>query len=100
MVLLYRLPVSILIRVHPRKSAAGFLAFVARNLNSSTNHKMRKHFRAQTYLSFLLLFSLILSATPLVAQSPQRERRVSSSSKETPSPTASPTPSPFATPGQ
>ena len=51
-------------------------------------------------LSFLLLFSLVHSATPVVAQQPQRERRVSSSSKEAPSPSASPTPSPLATPGQ
>ncbi len=61
--------------------------------------------RTQTYLGFLLLFSLVASF-PLPAngertpQQPQRERRVSSSSKETPTPTATPTLSPLATPGQ
>lgn len=52
-------------------------------------------FDTSKLLSFLLLFSLVQSATPLVAQQPQRERRVAPA---TSSPT--PTPSPLATPGQ
>lgn len=59
---------------------------------------MRKNLRTQTFLGFLLLFSLIQSATPVIAQQPQRERRVSSSTKETPTSSPTPTPTPFATP--
>lgn len=60
-------------------------------------------------LSFLLLFSLLLSVVPITSaqQQPQRERRVAPAKSNpapspTPSPTpfASPTPNPFATPGQ
>ena len=56
---------------------------------------MVKKFRAQTYLGFLLLFSLIQSATPIGAQqTPQRERRVTSESAK-PTSTPSPSPSPI-----
>jgi D-alanyl-D-alanine carboxypeptidase/D-alanyl-D-alanine-endopeptidase (penicillin-binding protein 4) len=62
---------------------------------------MLKNSRAHRLLSFLLLFSLIQSATPVVAQQPQRERRVSpAKTSPTPAPEATPTPSPLATPGQ
>ena len=66
---------------------------------------MVKKFRAQTYLGFLLLFSLIQSATPIGAQqTPQRERRVTPSVVATPPPspvtTASPAPSPTTTPAE
>jgi D-alanyl-D-alanine carboxypeptidase/D-alanyl-D-alanine-endopeptidase (penicillin-binding protein 4) len=54
---------------------------------------MAKKFRSQVYLSFLLLFSLIHCATPIVAQQqqPQRERRVTPSVVATPTPTPLPT---------
>lgn len=52
---------------------------------------MDKKFRPQVYLSFLLLISLILAVTPIVAQQPQRERRVIPSSVATPTPTPVPT---------
>jgi D-alanyl-D-alanine carboxypeptidase/D-alanyl-D-alanine-endopeptidase (penicillin-binding protein 4) len=55
---------------------------------------MVKNSRAHRFLGFLLLFSLIQSATPVIAQQPQRERRVSPTSSPTPTPT------PFVTPGQ
>ncbi len=58
---------------------------------------MRKNFRTQTFLSLLLLVSLIQSAAPVKAQqTPQRDRRVTPS-VVAPS-TATPTPVPTATP--
>ena len=49
---------------------------------------MDKQFRPQAYLSFLLLISLILAVTPIVAQQqPQRERRVTPAGVATPTPT-------------
>ena len=54
---------------------------------------MAKKFRAQTYLSFLLFFALITSATPIGAQqAPQRERRVTPAASVNPAPTPSPVP--------
>ena len=59
---------------------------------------MVKKLRAQTFLSLLLFFSLIQSATPIGAQqTPQRERRVTSENAK-PTPTPSPVPSPTVTP--
>jgi serine-type D-Ala-D-Ala carboxypeptidase/endopeptidase (penicillin-binding protein 4) len=53
---------------------------------------MDKRFRSQVFLSFLLLISLILSVTPIVAQQqPQRERRVTPAAVATPTPTPVPT---------
>ena len=53
---------------------------------------MAKKFRAQTHLSFLLLFSLVHSVTPIVAQQQsQRERRVTPAAVATPTPTPVPT---------
>ena len=55
-------------------------------------------FRAPTYLLFLLLFSLLQSAIPVVAQQqqPQRERRVAqpADAKSTPTPTPAPSVAP------
>jgi D-alanyl-D-alanine carboxypeptidase/D-alanyl-D-alanine-endopeptidase (penicillin-binding protein 4) len=54
---------------------------------------MANNIRARAFLCFLLLFSLMQSATPLVAQQPQRERRVApAKSNATPSPSPSPSP--------
>jgi D-alanyl-D-alanine carboxypeptidase/D-alanyl-D-alanine-endopeptidase (penicillin-binding protein 4) len=53
---------------------------------------MDKKFRSQVFLSFLLLISLILPVTPIVAQQqPQRERRVTPAAVATPTPTPVPT---------
>jgi len=48
---------------------------------------MPKKFRPQVYLSVLLFISLILAVTPIVAQQPQRERRVTPPAIATPTPT-------------
>ena len=53
---------------------------------------MAEKFRAQIRLSLLLVFSLIQSVVPVVAQQPQRERRVTS-----PAAVATPTPTPVPT---
>ncbi|HKB66096.1 MAG TPA: D-alanyl-D-alanine carboxypeptidase/D-alanyl-D-alanine-endopeptidase [Pyrinomonadaceae bacterium] len=52
---------------------------------------MDKKFRSQAYISFLLFFSLIQAVTPIVAQQPQRERRVTPAAVATPTPTPVPT---------
>ena len=52
---------------------------------------MIKKFRTQTYLGLLLLVPLIQSTTPIVAQQPQRERRVTAAGVATPTPTPAPT---------
>ena len=60
---------------------------------------MSKTFRTLIYLHFLLLFSLIQSALPIVAQQqPQRERRVAQPASARPTPSPSPTPTVSATP--
>ena len=59
---------------------------------------MDKKFRSQAYITFLLLFSLIQSVTPIVAQQPQRERRVTPAAVATPSPTPVPAILPAETP--
>jgi serine-type D-Ala-D-Ala carboxypeptidase/endopeptidase (penicillin-binding protein 4) len=62
---------------------------------------MVKKLRSQTFLSLLLLFALIQSVTPIAAQQPQRERRVTSpAAVATPTPTPVPaeTPQPSPTP--
>ncbi|MEP6568388.1 MAG: D-alanyl-D-alanine carboxypeptidase/D-alanyl-D-alanine-endopeptidase [Acidobacteriota bacterium] len=52
---------------------------------------MVKTLRAHSYLSVLLLFSLIQSATPIGAQqTPQRERRVTTAATATPTPSPAP----------
>jgi len=52
---------------------------------------MKKKFRLRACLSFILLFSLIQSLTPVVAQQPQRERRVTPAAVATPTPPPAPT---------
>lgn len=59
---------------------------------------MDKKFRSQAYITFLLLFSLIQWVTPIVAQQPQRERRVAPAAVATPSPTPVPAILPAETP--
>ncbi len=59
---------------------------------------MYKKLRSQAYVTFLLLFSLIQATTPIVAQQPQRERRVTPAAVATPTPTPAPTILPAETP--
>ena len=59
---------------------------------------MIKRFRTQIYLGLLLLVPLIQATTPIVAQQPQRERRVTAAGVATPTPTPAPTIVPFETP--